>query len=280
LENLFMLISIVIPSFNQAKFLEETLVSVLNQDYLEREILVFDGGSTDGSVDIIRRYADRLAFWVSERDGGQSQAIANGKRRSRGELVGWLNSDDVLKPGTLSRVAAAARRAGTTDAVFHGGHDVIDENGRVMDITPAFADTDWCRRHLGPVICQPGTFYGRAAYERLGGVDTSLHYGMDMDLWLRFFGAGVPFVRVPGYKASFRRHSQQKGHNLEALRQCDIEEAAMRKRYGLAVPGTARYRIARTVRRALGLLSGAMAVTLAYRLANRGSLSEYHPTYS
>jgi glycosyltransferase involved in cell wall biosynthesis len=275
-----MLISVVVPSYNQAEFLDATLRSLVEQDHAEKEILVMDGGSTDGSVDIIRRYADQLAFWVSERDGGQSQAIANGKRRCRGELVGWLNSDDVLKPGALSRVAAAARGGGTTEAVFYGGHDVIDERGRVMDVAPAFEDTDWCRRRLGPVICQPGTFYGRAAYERLGGVDTSLHYGMDMDLWMRFFAAGMPFVRVPGYQASFRRHSQQKGHNREALRQCDIEEAAMRQRYGLAVQGTARYRIARNVRRTLGLLSGSLVVTLAFRLANRGTLSEYHPSYS
>lgn len=275
-----MLISVVVPSYNQASFLDATLRSLVEQDHADKEILVLDGGSTDGSVDIIRRYADRLAYWASERDGGQSQAIANGKRRCRGDLVGWVNSDDVLKPGALSRVAAAARRLRTTEAVFFGGHDVIDELGQVMDRAPAFRDSAWCRRRLGPVICQPGTFYGRAAYERVGGVDPSLQYGMDLDLWLRFQAAGVPFVRVPGYSASFRRHSQQKGHNLEALRQCALEETAMRRRYGLAEPGTRVYWIARSARRALALLSGATLVTLAYRLATRGTLAEYHPSYS
>lgn len=275
-----MLISIVVPSYNQAEFLEQTLLSILNQDYSQREILVLDGGSTDNSIEIIRRYSSQLAYWVSERDGGQSNAIAAGKRRCRGELVGWLNSDDVLKPGALSRVAAAAHGAGTTEAVFYGGHDIIDERGRVMDVFPAFEDTDWCRRRLGPVICQPGTFYGRAAYERLGGVDTSLHYGMDLELWLRFFAGGVPFLRVPGYQASFRRHSAQKGHNIEALRRCKIEEAAIRQRYELQMPGTTGHLVARNVRRVLGLISGAMFKTLAFRLANRGTLSEYHPNYS
>jgi glycosyltransferase involved in cell wall biosynthesis len=275
-----MLISVVVPSYNQASFLGATLRSLVEQEHADKEILVLDGGSTDGSVEIIRRYADRLAYWVSERDGGQSQAIANGKRRCRGDLVGWVNSDDVLKPGALSRVAAAARRSRTTEAVFFGGHDVIDDSGRVMDRAPAFRDTAWCRRRLGPVVCQPGTFYGRAAYERVGGVDPSLQYGMDLDLWLRFQAAGVPFVRVPGYLASFRRHSQQKGHNLEALRQCALEETEMRRRYGLAEPGTREYWLARSARRALGLLSGATLVTLAYRLATRGTLSEYHPSYS
>jgi glycosyltransferase involved in cell wall biosynthesis len=275
-----MLISIVVPSFNQAKFLEQTLLSLLNQDYVDREILVIDGGSTDGSVDIIRRYADRLAFWVSEPDGGQSQAIALGKRHCRGELVGWLNSDDILKPGALSRIADVARGANTTQAVFYGGHDVIDDTGCVMDVFPAFEETDWCRRRLGPVICQPGTFYGRAAYERLGGIDASLHYSMDLDLWLRFFVAGVPFLRVPGYLSSFRRHSAQKGHNLASLRLCFLEEAALRQRFELTASGTTGHLVARNVRRVLGLMSGATFKTLAFRLANHGTLREYHPSYS
>lgn len=275
-----MLISIIVPSYNQAKFLEETLLSILNQDYSDKEILVLDGGSNDGSVDIIRRYSNRLNYWVSEPDGGQSQAIAKGKSLSRGDLIGWLNSDDLLLPGALSRVASAARRAGTKDAVFYGGHKVIDAEGRIMDIYPSFDDNAWCRRQLGPVICQPGTFCSKAAYESIGGVDPAMHYGMDMDLWLRFSASGVPFVRIPEYQASFRRHSEQKGHNLEALLQCDIEETAMRQFYDLAVPGTARYRIARNMRRVLGVLSGAMLVTLAYRLATRGTLREYHPSYS
>ena len=275
-----MKISIIIPSYNQAEFLEETLRSIIDQDHPDKEILVLDGGSTDGSVDIIRRYADRLAYWVSERDGGQSQAIANGKHLCNGELVGWVNRDDVLLPGTLSRVAYSARRAGTRDAVFYGGHKVIDEAGQIMDLVPAFNDTIWCRRRLGPVICQPGTFYGRAVYESVGGVDTRLEYAMDRDLWLRFAAADVPFIRVPGYLASFRRHSQQKGHNIEYLRKCEKEGAILRQRYSLLPLGTPRYRFARVVRRTLGLLSGAMIVTLAYRLASRGTLREYHPSYS
>jgi glycosyltransferase involved in cell wall biosynthesis len=275
-----MLISIVVPSYNQANFLDSTLRSLVEQDYPRKEIIVMDGGSTDGSVEIIRRYADRLAFWVSAPDGGQSQAIANGKKRCRGEVVGWVNSDDVLKPGALSRVAAAVCRAGTIHSVFYGGHDVIDENGRVMDVAPAFRDIGWCRRRLGPVVCQPGTFYGREAYERVGGVDTSLEYGMDLDLWLKFTSARLPFVLVPGYQASFRRHSHQKGHNLEYLRKCVREEALLRERFSLALPGTLAYGTARMLRRTLAVLSGSMLITLAFRLSARGTLREYHPSYS
>ncbi len=275
-----MLISIVVPSYNQAAFLEETLLSLISQDHPDKEILVLDGGSTDGSVEIIRRHAHHLAYWCSEPDGGQAQAIANGMKRARGDLIGWLNSDDVMLPGALSRVAAAAQHRGSACAVFLGGHRVIDEQGRAMELVPAFADSAWCQARLGPVVCQPGTLFGRQAYESVGGLDTSLHYGMDLDLWLRFATAGVPFCRVAGYLASFRRHSQQKGHNLEWLRHCDREETLIRDRYLLPALGSASHRRARTVRRVLSLLSGALVVTLAYRIATRRTLREYHPSYS
>jgi hypothetical protein len=149
-----------------------------------------------------------------------------------------------------------------------------------MDQMPAFIETKWCRRQLGPVICQPGTFYNKAAYDRVGGMDTTLQYGMDLDLWLRFASAEVPFIIIASYQASFRRHSQQKGHNYEYLRKCEIEEKLLCRRYRLAKRGSIRYVIARNLRRTFGVLSGAIVTSLAYRLAKRRTLLEYNSDYS
>lgn len=275
-----MLISIVVPSYNQAEFLDETLHSILSQDYPQIEVIVMDGGSRDHSVEVIRRHEKRLAYWCSERDEGQSDAIVKGMARAKGDVVGWLNSDDVLLPGAVKRVAEAVARRGSADAVFHGGHKVIDEQGAVMELNRAVPELPWCTRRLGPVICQPGSFFGRSVYEQVGGVDKSLQYGMDLDLWFRFQRAGVPFHRIGAYLASFRRHSNQKGHTLEFLQKCESEEALLRDRYGLSVPGSNAYRSARTLRRAVGLVSGSLLLTLGYRLISRGTLREYHPSYS
>ncbi|WP_322508462.1 glycosyltransferase family 2 protein, partial [Anaerolinea sp.] len=125
------LVNIVTPSFNQARFLEETMLSVLHQDYPHIEYIVVDGGSTDGSVDIIRRYADRLAWWVSEPDRGQTDAINKGFAHAHGEILAWLNSDDTYQPGAV-RAAVEALEKHPEAAMVYGDAHYIDENGRVI----------------------------------------------------------------------------------------------------------------------------------------------------
>src|SRR5512143_702654 len=122
------LVSIVTPSYNQARFLEATLRSVLEQDYPNIEYLVVDGASTDGSVEIIRRYANRLTWWVSEKDSGQSEAINKGLQRAKGHFVGWLNSDDIYLPGTISAAATAFRKHPEAGLVY-GDALAIDAGG-------------------------------------------------------------------------------------------------------------------------------------------------------
>ncbi|TWU41192.1 putative teichuronic acid biosynthesis glycosyltransferase TuaG [Novipirellula aureliae] len=189
-------ISIVTPSFQQADFLEETLLSVLDQNYPNLEYIVVDGGSTDGSVEIIKRYSDRLTYWVSEEDEGQSHAINKGFERATGEILGWLNSDDVLESGALMSVAKAY--ADASDAVaWIGNADVTNRDGQFLYHQPAiFSDKQSLARWgFDAVFFQPSCFFARTAFEKAGGLRNHLHYALDPDLWLRLFDQGR-FVHV------------------------------------------------------------------------------------
>lgn len=190
------LVSIVTPSFNQAEFLEEAILSVLTQDYPSLEYLILDGGSSDGSVDIIRKYEDRLAYWVSEPDAGQSDAINRGWRLARGEILAYLNSDDLYLPGAVS---AAVRffRSQPEVGIGYGACEFLDQIGGVASlITPL--DFSLSRLLLGNFIAQPSVFLRKAVLEQIGPLDTSLRYCMDYDLWVRAAVAGVQIARVPG----------------------------------------------------------------------------------
>lgn len=190
------LVSIVVPSYNQAPFLEQCLCSILDQDYSNIEILVIDGGSTDGSVEIIRRYQDRLAYWVSEPDNGQSHAINKGFHRTQGDIVAWLNSDDVYFPGSVS-LAVLRFQENTNLALFYGYCVFIDERGGFIRY---FTETEpWDRSRLlnySDFIMQPTTFFSKGKLLQVGLLDETLHYGMDWDLWCKLAAVGdVHFER-------------------------------------------------------------------------------------
>jgi glycosyltransferase involved in cell wall biosynthesis len=201
-------ISIVTPSFNQAAFLPETLASVFGQGYPNLEYIVMDGGSTDGSVGLIEAMADRLAYWVSEADDGQSAAINHGFRRATGDILGWLNSDDAYLPGAL---ALAARTLDPQKAqILHGDTVYLSEEtgrtkvSRVADIVTRL-ELDWTS-----TIVQPSSFMTRRAWELVGELDESLHYAMDWDWFLRAKRAGVEFVMRPQPLSVYRLHAAQK----------------------------------------------------------------------
>src|SRR5215212_477191 len=178
------LVTIVTPSLNQRQFIEATIRSVLDQDYPTIEYLVMDGGSTDGTLDILRRYEDRLT-WVSMPDGGQAEAINRGWRRGRGEVLAWLNSDDIYLPGAVS-AAVACLRAHPQVAGVYGDCDYIDEHGRTIDTHPTtpFDYATMLQTARAP-IPQPATFLRQVAVESVNYLDARLTMLLDFDLWIR-----------------------------------------------------------------------------------------------
>lgn len=175
-------ISLVTPSLNQGKFLRATIESVLSQELPELDYWVQDGGSTDGTLEILREFEGRVA-WVSEKDRGQADAINRGLRRVRGEILGYLNSDDVLRPGALRAVAEAF--AARPEILFVWGRaSYVDDAGRT--VCPYLVDADALRR-LGDscFIAQPAAFFRRTVWESVGEFDETLHHTMDYDYWLR-----------------------------------------------------------------------------------------------
>lgn len=202
-------ISLITPSYQQAEFLEECLLSVSEQRYPTLEHIVMDGGSTDGSVDIIERQAHRLSAWSSAKDHGQSDALNKGLALSTGEVFGWLNSDDALVPGSLQHVGEAFRN--DPELLVHGGCIRLREDG-VDRASERVNGTDTFQLFVEPVINQPATFLRLGAVRALGGVETRLRYVMDLELWWQLlFRHGAAHMRFePVELAIFRLHGASK----------------------------------------------------------------------
>lgn len=209
----FPLVTIVTPSYNQGCFLEATIQSVLAQDYPNIEYLVVDGTSTDDSVEIIRRYSDRLTWWVSEKDKGQSDAINKGFRRARGEFVGWLNSDDVYEPGAVSAAVAAFQSRPEAGLVYADAR-AIDAEGRQFNLMRArqYNLVDLLSYNI---ICQPASFMRRFVLEQVNYLNPDYHLLMDHLLWIQM-AQQAPIVYVPQVWASARYHDQAKNRTRGA----------------------------------------------------------------
>ena len=207
------LVSIVTPSYNQAAFLEQTMRSVLAQDYAPIEYIVVDGASSDGSPEIIRRYADKLGWWVSEPDSGQAEAINKGLKRAQGEIVAWLNSDDLYLPGVVSDAVAALQADPSLGMVF-GDAITIDAEGQPLNKL-SFGDYGLKELMGFRIICQPAVFMRRAVLEQAypgaerAALDTSYHFMLDHHLWLRMARI-APIRHVSALWAAARHHPAAK----------------------------------------------------------------------
>jgi len=232
-ESLVPRISVVVPSFNQARYLEQTILSVLNQDYPDVELIVLDGGSTDDSVDIIRRYAASIAFWRSHADRGQAAAIAEGLARSTGDVMCYLNSDDILLPGVLVQVATAMQRVGDRPSWLIGGHVRIDSNGTVWRRDLPMSVSQLSMLLWGSGFAQSSAFWNRRMLDCVGEIDPRLQFCFDYELFLRFAGVCAP-LRLDAYLSAFREHSESKSATLGDVHHRELEE--VRARYGSVLP--------------------------------------------
>jgi glycosyltransferase involved in cell wall biosynthesis len=210
------MVTIVTPSFNQARFLEATIESVLNQDYPRIEYIVLDGGSTDGSVDILRKHADRLANYVSEPDRGQTDAINRGFGMAHGDILAYLNSDDIYFPGAVS-AAVGYLRAHPEIGMVHGAAHYIDEAGLAVARFPSARTGYRDLRRGAPRIAQQAAFFRATAWKMVGPLDPTFHYAMDYDLWVRI-SAVTTLAYTTALWAGFRLHGESK--SMTVARQC------------------------------------------------------------
>jgi glycosyltransferase involved in cell wall biosynthesis len=210
------LVTIVTPSFNQVRFLGTTIESVLSQDYPHIEYIILDGGSTDGSIDVIRQHERRLAAWVSEPDKGQTEAINRGFGMAHGEIFAWLNSDDVYLPGAVSE-AVAYLQAHPAVGMVHGAAYYIDEAGVPVARFPSKDTSHRELRRGAPRIAQQAAFFRSTVWKMVGPLDPTFYYAMDYDLWIRI-SAVTPLAYVPRMWAGFRLHGESK--SMTVARRC------------------------------------------------------------
>ena len=203
-----MLISIVTPSYNQAHYIEKTIQSVLSQDHPYIEYLVVDGGSTDNTVDVIKKYEDKLAWSVSEKDQGQTDAINKGFSRATGDVLAWINSDDTYEPGAISAAVKYLREHPKVGMVY-GDCNYINESGQVIGKFNS-AQTNYRRLRQGYTrISQQTMFFRTGLWKQVGPLDPSFYFAMDYDLWTRI-SARSEIKYVPQTWANFRLHTSGK----------------------------------------------------------------------
>lgn len=208
------LISIVTPSFNQASFIAEALESVRMQSYENCEHLVIDGMSTDGTVDLLRdrtmRNANHELSWISERDSGQSEALNKGFRRAKGEIIGWLNSDDRYRAGCLKHVVRAFRDNPVVDIVY-GDYLIVDERGEALELRREIEFNAFILRyHRVLYIPTAATFFRRRIFEEENWLDEKLQYVMDLEFFIRLSERGYRFKHIPQLLADFRLQPNSK----------------------------------------------------------------------
>lgn len=222
--------SVVTPSFNQGQYLEETIRSVLLQNYPNLEYFVMDGGSKDGSVEIIKKYEPWLTYWVSEADAGQSAAINKGLNLGTGDIFAWLNSDDFYSPNMLSHAAIYLALHPEVGMIF-GDRSVVDENSKIVQYIRYFSFFRWQLRYMSG-IPQESAFFRAEIFRKAGQLDEHLQYAMDFDLWWRLSKI-TKFKHVHEIVGNYRNHEATKGNVTNSMVESPFrrEVNLVRKKY-------------------------------------------------
>ena len=253
-------LSIVIPTYQQGRYIQRTLESILDQGYPALELIVIDGGSTDQTREIIERYQTHIAIYISEKDGGQSDAIRKGFELATGQIITWMNSDDTYAENALITVGQFFA-ANHSVRFAYGNRDIINENDQVIgrrrqpDFHPRIM------RYCHMIVPQVSAFWQRSLYQESGGVDASLRFCMDFDLFVKMALISPP-AHLPIVLGNFRIHGDSKTSNLENVRLA--EDQIVQKRYCRYKPGTIQFKIVRTY----------CLILLVLNMANNGGLAE------
>jgi glycosyltransferase involved in cell wall biosynthesis len=222
------IISIITPTYNQGQFLEETIHSVLNQRYPNLEYIIIDGGSTDNSVNIIEKYEDYLSYWISEPDKGQANAINKGLRRSTGDVLMWINSDDYLLPKALSLVTEVFNENNSQLGIVYGYCQFIKRDGKIFE-QRKFAKFDSGILRFGQnLFAQPASFFHRRVLDKIGLLNENLNFAMDYEYWIRAYEAGFTFKNVDFPLAAFRMHGCSKTVNKRSQMKDELNEITLR----------------------------------------------------
>lgn len=207
-------ISIIIPSYNQVDYIEETILSVINQDYPYLQIIVIDGGSTDGTIDILKKYENFFDFWISEKDNGQSNAINKGFKKADGDIVTWLCSDDTYLNDSLKTVGDFFMKNSKIDFLY-GNVISIDENSNIINKIRNLPFSKLGFFCVVASIPQPASFYRKKLLDKCGLLNEQLHFFMDYDLFSRMLIAGAKFKSIKNLLATYRYHNKSKTVNSQ-----------------------------------------------------------------
>lgn len=223
------LVTVITPSYNQGKFLERTVLSVLNQDWPNIEYIIIDGGSSDDSVAIINKYEEYLAWWVSEKDSGQTNAINKGIRRGSGRYLTWLGSDDILLPGAISTMVRAFEENPAAGMVY-GAVAFIDEDDKFLKTNGYAAMTlEKLLYHKHSTIAQPSSLLKREVLDAAGLLDESLSFCMDYDLWIRLHRIAPSINLGEKVLSGYRLHPESK--TVSAYSKMALEKIRVNRKY-------------------------------------------------